>query len=135
CYIRGGCTTENKRSMADFNGSRVGDGFGLPRKHILISTDAGSPGVNLQSCNTMVNYDLPWVPMTIEQRIGRIQRLGQPAQYVIVNNFYLAGTYDEKIVRTLWQRIQLFSSAVGELEAILQEAGEDTNFEEHLRRL
>jgi superfamily II DNA/RNA helicase len=61
CYIRGGCTAENRHSMADFNGSRVRDGFGPPRKHILISTDAGSAGVNLQSCNTMVNYDLPWV--------------------------------------------------------------------------
>jgi hypothetical protein len=122
CYIRGGCPKENRRSQLDFNGATLEQGFGPPRRHILISTDAGSAGINLQACNTMVNYDLPWVAMTIEQRIGRIQRLGQIATHVIVNNFYIARTVDETIVMRLWERIRLFELAIGELEAILKEA-------------
>lgn len=136
-FIRGGCPTENKYSVNDFSGVHRENGYGLPRKHILISTDAGSAGVNLQACNVMVNYDLPWVPMTIEQRIGRIQRLGQTAQHVIVNNFSIANTIDETIVLRLWERIQLFELAIGELEAILKEAeeGGSADFEDTLFQL
>lgn len=132
CFIRGGCPKENRRSQLDFNGASLEQGFGPPRKHILISTDAGSAGINLQACNTMVNYDLPWVAMTIEQRIGRIQRLGQSANHVIVNNFHIAKTIDETVVMRLWQRIRLFELAIGELEAILKESDgeEDGDLEE-----
>lgn len=127
CLIRGGCPRENLRSQRDFQGVSLEPGFGPPKKHILISTDAGSAGINLQACNTMVNYDLPWVAMTIEQRIGRIQRLGQIANRVIVNNFHIAKTIDENIVLRLWQRIRLFELAIGELEAILKESdGEES---------
>lgn len=132
CYIRGGCSAENIHSQQDFTGVRMESGFGPPRKHILISTDAGSAGVNLQACNTMVNYDLPWVPMTIEQRIGRIQRIGQAAKNVIVNNFYIAHTIDQTIVMRLMERIKLFELAIGELEAILPDAADEEDFEERI---
>ncbi len=137
CYIRGGCSAENIHSQQDFTGVRMESGFGPPRKHILISTDAGSAGVNLQASNTMVNYDLPWVPMTIEQRIGRIQRIGQAARHVIVNNFYIADTIDRTIVMRLMERIKLFELAIGELEAIFKDAAgeEDLDFEERIFEL
>ncbi len=98
CVIRGGVPPkETKRTQDDFNGPelRPGPGYGLPRKHILVSTDAGAAGVNLQSCNTMVNYDLPWVPTILEQRIGRIcvfRRCQPPVPVDVGHRFRLKKT-------------------------------------------
>ena len=66
---------------------------------IMISTDAGAEGQNLQFCNCVLNYDLPWNPMRIEQRIGRVDRLTQPRDEVFVANLYARGTIDESVYR------------------------------------
>jgi len=85
---------------------------------VLIATEAGGEGINLQFCNTIINFDLPWNPMRLEQRIGRVHRLGQEKD-VYIYNFATEGTVEEHILRLLYEKIQLFEKVVGELDEIL----------------
>lgn len=85
---------------------------------VLIATEAGGEGINLQFCNTIINFDLPWNPMRLEQRIGRVHRLGQEKD-VKIFNFATEGTVEEHILRLLYEKIQLFEKVVGELDEIL----------------
>ncbi|MDA8441911.1 MAG: SNF2-related protein [Peptococcaceae bacterium] len=85
---------------------------------VLISTEAGGEGINLQGANTVINYDLPWNPMRVEQRIGRVHRLGQ-TQTVQVYNLYAQDTVEELIVASLREKIAIFNTAVGELDRII----------------
>ena len=90
----------------------------------LIATDAGAEGLNLQQrCHVIFNYDLHWNPMRIEQRIGRIHRLGQQ-QDVAVYNFALRDTIDDYVLRLLYQKINLFTMTIGALETVLTEVQE-----------
>jgi len=75
-------------------------------------------GRNLQFCNVMVNYDLPWNPMKVEQRIGRIHRIGQDRE-VYVFNIALEDTIEEYVLERLYHKIDLFQQSVGELSEIL----------------
>jgi len=101
---------------------------------ILVSTDAMSEGRNAQFCNILVNWDLPWNPMRVEQRIGRIHRIGQKRQ-VYVFNMALKDTIEEYVLERLYHKIDLFQQSVGELSEILtrlEESGksfEDEIFE------
>jgi ERCC4-related helicase len=88
---------------------------------ILLGTDAASEGLNLQEFSALVNYDLPWNPMRVEQRIGRIDRIGQEARVVLVSNLYLTGTIEEDTYWTLKDRIGVFENVVGPLQPILAE--------------
>jgi len=85
---------------------------------VLIATEAGGEGINLQFCNTIINFDLPWNPMRLEQRIGRVHRLGQEKD-VNIYNFATEGTVEEHILKLLYEKIQLFEKVVGELDEIL----------------
>lgn len=85
---------------------------------ILISTEAGGEGRNLQFAHIMINYDLPWNPMRIEQRIGRIHRLKQEHD-VLILNFSSKGTVEEYILELLYKKIKLFQMVIGELDTIL----------------
>jgi SNF2 family DNA or RNA helicase len=85
---------------------------------VLISTDAMNEGRNLQFCNVMVNYDLPWNPMKVEQRIGRIHRIGQDRE-VYVFNLALNDTIEEYVLERLYHKIDLFQQSVGEMSEIL----------------
>ena len=85
---------------------------------VLLATDVGSEGLNLQFCHRLVNFDLPWNPMRIEQRIGRLHRIGQ-TEPVEVLNLCLAGSIEERILTVLDERINLFELVVGEVETIL----------------
>ncbi len=101
---------------------------------VLVSTDAMSEGRNLQFCNILVNYDLPWNPMRVEQRIGRIHRIGQKRD-VYIFNLALKDTVEEYVLERLYHKIDLFKQTVGELSSILtrlEESGktfEDEIFE------
>lgn len=86
---------------------------------VLLCTDAASEGLNLQAASTLVNYDLPWNPMRVEQRIGRIDRIGQPAPVVQILNYTIPGTVEEDVYRALAERIDIFDGLVGELQPIL----------------
>ena len=88
---------------------------------ILLGTDAASEGLNLQDFSALVNYDLPWNPMRVEQRIGRIDRIGQEAKVVLIANLYMTGTIEEDTYWTLKDRIGVFENVVGPLQPILAE--------------
>lgn len=87
---------------------------------VLIATEAGGEGINLQFCNYMINYDLPWNPMRLEQRIGRIHRYGQDKD-VHIYNFAIKDTVEEHIMKLLYEKIHLFEQIIGDLDAILTE--------------
>ena len=91
---------------------------------ILLSTEAGGEGRNFQFCHMLVNYDLPWNPMRVEQRIGRVDRIGQehPVQ---VFNLWVKGTIEERILDVLERRINVFEDTVGGLDPILGDAERD----------
>ena len=107
--FHGGHSSEEKEEIVD----RFREDGG-----VLVSTDAMNEGRNLQFCNIMVNYDLPWNPMKVEQRIGRIHRIGQK-RTVYVFNMALKGTIEEYVLDRLYHKIDLFQQTVGELSTIL----------------
>lgn len=86
---------------------------------VLLSTEVGSEGLDFQFCDGMVNYDLPWNPMRIEQRIGRIDRYGQKSEVVVINNLITPGTLDADIYERCLLRIGVFQQALGASEEIL----------------
>ncbi len=86
---------------------------------VLLCTESASEGLNLQTCGVLFNYDLPWNPMRVEQRIGRIDRIGQVYPTVTIHNFYYDGTVEAKVYRKLRDRISAFTSVVGNLQPIL----------------
>ncbi|MCW4151013.1 DEAD/DEAH box helicase [Halomonas sp. 18H] len=89
---------------------------------ILLSSEAASEGVDLQFCSLLINYDLPWNPMRIEQRIGRIDRIGQEKDKILIWNFVYAETIDEKIYDRLLNRLEIFEGSLGDMEMVLGEA-------------
>ncbi|MGO4697310.1 DEAD/DEAH box helicase [Paenibacillus sp. 2TAB26] len=105
------------------------------RAQILIATEAGGEGINLQFCHHMINFDLPWNPMRVEQRIGRVHRLGQ-TEDVKIYNLCTIGTIEEHIVNLLHEKINLFELVIGELDHILErfEKG-DGSLEQRLARM
>jgi superfamily II DNA/RNA helicase len=88
---------------------------------MLLGTDAASKGLNLQQFSALINYDLPWNPMRVEQRIGRIDRIGQEAPTVKILNLYMHGTIEEDAYDTLRHRIGAFEDVIGPRQPILAE--------------
>ena len=124
CYV-GALSREERESLVErFNAGGV---------ETLIATDAGAEGLNLQQrCCIVVNYDLHWNPMRIEQRIGRVHRLGQTRD-VSVYNFALRDTVDDYVLHLLYQKINLFTMTIGALESVLSEVQEgEFDFEDRI---
>ena len=98
---------------------------------ILVSTDAGGEGINLQFCHVVINYDLPWNPMQIEQRIGRVDRIGQEHD-VFVSNFVIADTIEEYVREKIESKLSLVKEQFGEdkYSDILSTLDEDFKFDE-----
>jgi len=86
---------------------------------VLLCTDAASEGLNFQFCGALINYDMPWNPMRVEQRIGRIDRLGQRHTKIRIVNLHYEGTVEADVYMALRRRINLFESVVGRLQPIL----------------
>ncbi len=86
---------------------------------LLLCTDAAAEGLNFQFCGALINYDMPWNPMRVEQRIGRIDRLGQAHPAIRIVNLHYAGTVETDVYNALRTRINLFESVVGPLQPIL----------------
>jgi SNF2 family DNA or RNA helicase len=107
--FQGGLTPAQKQAVMD----RFRDGC-----QVLLSTGTGGEGFNLQFCHVMINFDLPWNPMEIEQRIGRIHRIGQEKE-VQVFNFCTAGSLEDHILEVLDRKINMFELVVGEMDMIL----------------
>lgn len=101
------------------------------KAQVLIATEAGGEGINLQFCNHIINFDLPWNPMRLEQRIGRIHRLGQEKD-VHIYNFATKGTVEEHILKLLYEKIHLFERVIGDLDEILSRIDID-NVEDHIQ--
>ena len=97
------------------------------RVPVLLCTESGGEGRNIQFCNTLINFDVPWNPMVIEQRIGRIDRIGQQRE-VFVFNLVTRGTLEEQILHLLDEKISMFELVVGEVGAILGGLDEDRDF-------
>ena len=90
---------------------------------ILLFTEVGSEGLDYQFCDTMINYDLPWNPMRVEQRIGRIDRRGQKSEAVNIYNLITADTVDADIYTRCLERIGVFERSIGECEEVLGAIG------------
>jgi len=86
---------------------------------VLICTDSASEGLNLQECGALINYDLPWNPMRVEQRIGRIDRIGQQYDEITILNYSYTDTVETDIYDRLDDRINLFENVVGEMQPVL----------------
>ncbi|MBW2116514.1 MAG: DEAD/DEAH box helicase family protein [Deltaproteobacteria bacterium] len=96
---------------------------------ILVTTEIGGEGRNLQFCHQMVNYDLPWNPMKIEQRIGRIHRIGQEKE-VMIYNLCAAGSAEDYILQILDKKINMFEMVIGEIDMVLGRVTGDREFSE-----
>jgi SNF2 family DNA or RNA helicase len=123
--FHGGLSAEEKQTaLAHFrSGTRC-----------LVATDVGGEGQNLQFCHLLVNYDLPWNPMVIEQRIGRLHRMGQ-LEPVRVFNLCARGTAEEKLLEVLDKRVHLFELVVGEMDMVLGNLADDRDLEDRILEL
>jgi SNF2 family DNA or RNA helicase len=110
--IHGGVDDEQRwkelERFRDPNGPRV-----------LVSSEVGSEGIDLQFCRVLVNYDLPWNPMRVEQRIGRIDRVGQQARHLSIVNFKIKDTVEERLFDRLHSKLDRFANSLGDLESVI----------------
>ncbi len=97
---------------------------------ILLSSEVGSEGLDMQFCNVVINYDLPWNPMRVEQRIGRIDRIGQKFDKLHIFNLCIVGSIEDRILNRLYTKLDIFENSVGELEPILGELEKQLNISE-----
>jgi hypothetical protein len=88
---------------------------------VLLSTEVGAEGLDYEFCDRLVNYDIPWNPMRVEQRIGRIDRFGQRSPKVMIFNFVTPGTVEERVFVRCYERLGIFRDTVGDLEEVLGE--------------
>jgi SNF2 family DNA or RNA helicase len=123
--FHGGLSAEEKQSaLGRFRGGA----------RCLVATDVGGEGQNLQFCHLLVNYDLPWNPMVIEQRIGRLHRMGQ-SEPVRVFNLCARGTAEEKLLEVLDKRVHLFELVVGEMDMVIGNLADDRDLEDRIFEL
>jgi SNF2 family DNA or RNA helicase len=101
------------------------------RASILLSTEAAGEGRNLQFCRTMINFDIPWNPMRIEQRVGRIHRVGQTRD-VRIYNLSARGTVEDYLLEILDQKLNMFELVIGEMDMILGQIEDERDFEDLL---
>jgi superfamily II DNA or RNA helicase len=92
---------------------------------MVIATKVASEGLDFEFCSTVINYDLPWNPMEVEQRIGRIDRFGQESEIVYVINFHIQGTLESEIIERIHKRIGVFRDSIGDLEMIIADSLSD----------
>lgn len=138
CYVERHLMEKGYR-VAQINGSvkdeerlALRQRFELPAENenaldILLFTEVGCEGLDYQFCDFMINYDLPWNPMAIEQRIGRIDRRGQKSDMVIICNLVTERTIDAKIYHRCLERIGIFESSIGECAGILGDMTQQIN--------
>ena len=101
------------------------------RAQVLLSTEAAGEGRNLQFCRTLINFDIPWNPMRIEQRVGRIHRVGQTRE-VRIYNLSARGTVEDYLLEILDQKLNMFELVIGEMDMILGQLSDERDFEDLL---
>lgn len=102
---------------------------------IMIATEAGAEGINLQFCSLVINYDLPWNPQRIEQRIGRCHRYGQKHDVVVVNFIDHSNPADQRVYELLAQKFQLFEGVFGASDEVLGAVGSGVDFERRIAEI
>ncbi len=126
CYSGRGGEVWNGIAWAPTTKEAVKNDFASGTVSIMLCTESASEGLNLQTCGVLINYDMPWNPMRVEQRIGRIDRIGQKYDVVWVSNYFYRDTIEDQIYQRLADRIDWFEVVVGDLQPILAEVGEAT---------
>lgn len=112
--IRGGMPLDDRaRVVRKFRNGEI---------DIMLSSEVGGEGLDFQFCNLLINYDLPWNPMEVEQRIGRLDRFGQKHDKILIYNLLVEETVEERIFGRLYERIGIFQAAVGDMGEILGDA-------------
>lgn len=106
-----------------------------PSGTVMIATEAGAEGINLQFCSLVINYDLPWNPQRIEQRIGRCHRYGQRHDVVVVNFVDLSNEADQRVYDLLAQKFQLFEGVFGASDEVLGAIGSGIDFERRIAEI
>ena len=91
----------------------------------LFANKVASEGLDFEFCSAVINYDLPWNPMEVEQRIGRIDRIGQESEIILIRNFYNDEAIDSRIMHRVLERINIFEESIGELEPIIGKHSEE----------
>jgi len=102
---------------------------------IMISTEAGAEGINLQFCSLIINYDLPWNPQRVEQRIGRCHRYGQKHDVVVVNFINKQNAADRRVYELLSEKFQLFEGVFGASDEVLGAIGSGVDFEKRIANI
>jgi SNF2 family DNA or RNA helicase len=105
----------------DIRGQRLEQFRSDASVRVLLSSEVGSEGLDLEFCHVVVNYDLPWNPMVVEQRIGRLDRIGQQSKSILIFNLSMPGTIEDRVLDRLYARVKVFESSIGDLEVILGE--------------
>lgn len=105
------------------------------RGRLMIATEAAAEGINLQFCSMLVNYDLPWNPQRIEQRIGRVHRFGQKHNVVIVNFSNKGNLAEERILELLTEKFELFTSVFGASDEVLGQIEDGLDFEKNIAHI
>ncbi|WNB86465.1 helicase-related protein [Cellulomonas sp. ATA003] len=115
--MHGGVKMEDRQAIID--------DFRAGNFEVLVVSEVGSEGLDFEFCNVLVNYDLPWNPMRVEQRIGRLDRFGQQHEKILVINMHIPGTIESDIIARLYNRIDIFRNSIGDLEPILRDEFRD----------
>ncbi|WP_236842343.1 SNF2-related protein [Boudabousia tangfeifanii] len=102
------------------------------RGQIMIATEAAAEGINLQFCSMLINYDLPWNPQRVEQRIGRVHRFGQKHDVTVVNFSNQGNLAEERILELLTEKFQLFTSVFGASDEVLGQIEDGLGFEQKI---
>ncbi len=124
--ITGSKTADMKQAIVDYF------------KHsadIMVATEAGSEGINLQFCNMLINYDLPWNPQRVEQRIGRVHRYGQKHDVVVINFINKKNAADSRVYHLLSEKFQLFSGVFGASDEVLGTIASGVDFEKRILQI
>ena len=124
CYSGRGGERWDGKAWAPTSKEELKTAFRQRREiRILLCTESASEGLNLQTCGVLINYDMPWNPMRVEQRIGRIDRIGQVYSDVWIRNYFYEDTVEATVYHRLDERISSFENVVGPLQPILSQVG------------
>lgn len=124
--VTGSRTSDTRQALVDYFRNQA---------TIMIATEAAAEGINLQFCSLVVNYDLPWNPQRIEQRIGRCHRYGQKHDVVVINFLNKANAADQRVYQLLDQKFQLFSGVFGASDEVLGSIESGVDFEKRIARI
>jgi hypothetical protein len=122
CYSGDGGQLWDGEAWKTVTKDAITDALQSGRLRVLVCTDAASEGLNLQAAGAVINYDLPWNPSKVEQRIGRVDRIGQKLEVVRVINLFLAHSVDDQVYRALRERCGMFEHFVGAMQPVLARA-------------